>query len=45
MHSKSSLCSPPIPVKKKDGTIRIVVDFRKLNYITVAEPFYMPLRK
>ncbi len=42
VHSQSSWCSPPIPVKKKDGTIHIVVDFCKLNTITVAEPFYMP---
>ena len=29
--SDSLLCSPPIPVKKKDMSILIVVDYRKLN--------------
>ncbi len=41
--SVSKWASPPIPVKKKDGGIRIVIDFRKLNQVTVREePFTMP---
>lgn len=40
--SVSKWSSPPIPVKKKDGGIRIVIDFRKLNQVTVREPFTMP---
>ncbi len=40
--SVSKWASPPIPVKKKDGGIRIVIDFRKLNQVTVSEPFTMP---
>lgn len=40
--SASDWCSPPIPVIKKDGSIRIVVDFRKINSVTIVEPFYMP---
>ncbi len=40
--SSSKWSSPPIPVKKKDGGIRIVIDFRKLNSITVRDPFTMP---
>ena len=34
--------SPVLPVKKKDGTIRICVDFRKLNTVTVPDPYDMP---
>ena len=30
-------------MKKKDGSIRLCVDFRKLNHITVDEDNYMPL--
>ncbi len=33
---------PLIPVRKKDGGIRLVVDYRKLNQVTVTLPFYMP---
>lgn len=40
--SNSSWSSPPLPVRKKDGGIRIVVDFKKLNNVTVPEPFKMP---
>ncbi len=40
--SISKWSSPPLPVKKKDGGIRIVIDFRKLNSVTVREPFTMP---
>ncbi len=39
-HSKWS--SPPMPVRKKDGGIRIVIDYRKLNSVTVNDPFTMP---
>ncbi len=31
-----------LPVKKKDGGLRIVIDYRKLNAVTVKKPFYMP---
>ncbi len=40
--SVSKWSSPPILVKKKDGGIRIVIDFRKLNLVTIREPFTMP---
>ncbi len=40
--SHSHWSSPPIPITKKDGGIRIVCDFRRLNTVTVAEPFLMP---
>ena len=37
--STSAWSSPPIPVKKKNSGIRIVVDFKKLNSVTIPEPF------
>ncbi len=40
--SDSSWSSPPIPVRKKNGTIRIAVDYRKMNIVTIYNPFYMP---
>ncbi len=40
--SHSLWSSPPIPIKKKDGGIRIVCDFRRLNTVTIPEPFLMP---
>ncbi len=33
---------PCHPSQEEDGGLRIVVDFRKLNDITVKDPFYMP---
>ncbi len=33
----------PVPVVKKDGSIRICVDYRRLNFVTMQEPFHMPL--
>ena len=41
-HSTSSFASPAFPVKKKDGSLRLVVDFRKLNSFTHVERFPMP---
>lgn len=39
-YSNSPYCSPIVVVKKKEGNIRVCIDFRKLNEITVfdAEP-------
>jgi hypothetical protein len=34
--SKSSFSSPLVTVKKKDGSLRLCVDFRKLNAVTVS---------
>ncbi len=31
-----------MPDTKKDGGIRIVIDYKKLNAITIKEPFSMP---
>ena len=39
----SAWSSPIVPVRKFDGTLRLCVDFRKVNAVTQADPFYMPL--
>ena len=40
--SKSPYASPLVIVRKKDGTNRICVDFRKLNRLTVFHPTPIP---
>ena len=39
--STSPWASPVVPVPKKDGSVRVCIDFRKLNEVTVADPYYM----
>ncbi len=40
--SDSPWTSPIIPVKKKDGNIRVCVDYRKLNMVTEEDRYQMP---
>jgi hypothetical protein len=39
--SNSEYCSPAFPILKKNGNVRIVVDYRRLNSVT--EPLNFPL--
>ena len=41
--SQSPLGAPILFVKKKDGTLRLCVDYRDLNNITKREPYPLPL--
>ena len=41
-HSESQFSSPIVPVRKKDGGLRMCIDYRKLNSITKTEKFPMP---
>ena len=40
--SNSAWTSPIIPVKKKDGGVRICVDYRSLNAVTKEDKYQMP---
>ncbi len=38
----SPWASPLVPVKKANNQVRLCADFRKLNSVTVIEPYYIP---
>ena len=40
--SVSPWSSPIIPVKKKDGSIRVCIDFSRLNAVMVPDPYLLP---
>jgi len=40
--SVSSWGAPVLFVKKKDGTIRLCIDYRKLNKITIKNKYFLP---
>jgi hypothetical protein len=42
-HSKSPAAAPIFFVKKKDGSLRLVVDCRGLNKVTVRNRYALPL--
>ena len=39
--SVSPWASPIVPVPKADGSVRVCIDYRKLNEVTDADPYYM----
>ena len=41
-YSNSNWSSPCVPVRKPDGTLRLCIDYRKLNKITIPQKFPMP---
>ena len=40
--SRSPWCAPIVPLRKKDGSIRLCIDYRALNRVTKDDRFPMP---
>ena len=40
--SRSPWSSPMVPVRKPDGSVRLCVDYRKVNVLTEPDPYHMP---
>ena len=40
--SRSPYSSPVVPIRKKDGTLRLCVDYRRLNAVTKPDRFPLP---
>ncbi len=43
VRSNSPWASPIVPIRKSDNSLRLCIDFRKLNAVTLPDPFYMPV--
>ena len=41
--SMSEWCSAPVLIRKRDGTVRWCIDYRRLNDVTVKDQFPLPL--
>ena len=42
-HCTGPWSSPMVPIKKPDGSLRLCMDFRRINVVTIPDPFCMPL--
>ena len=41
--SMSPWASGVVPVRKPDGNVRVCIDYRNLNEVTIPDPYYIPL--